>query len=135
MDYPKRIHKQMENVLDAISKGEVSYLDFIKPLHQKMNYIKLNDEEKAPSEAQINLLNKLAKEQDLKLDEEVFLKANLAKQTIDKLLKNNKRPPTEKQIALCEKLAKDKNLELPKDYKEDMKICSAFIDKCFKNKG
>ncbi|WP_317364016.1 type IA DNA topoisomerase [Campylobacter helveticus] len=127
--------KQMENVLDAISKGEVSYLDFIKPLHQKMNYIKLNNEEKAPSEAQINLLNKLAKEQDLKLDEEVFLKANLAKQTIDKLLKNNKRPPTEKQIALCEKLAKDKNLELPKDYKEDMKICSAFIDKCFKNKG
>lgn len=126
--------RQMENVLDSISKGEISYMDFIKPLHQKMQFLKLNDENKAPSEAQINLLKKLSKEQNIELDKEVFLKANLAKQTIDKLLKSSIKPPTQKQIDLCEKLAKDKGLDLPKNYKEDMKICSAFIDKCFKEK-
>lgn len=124
--------RQMENVLDSISKGEIPYIDFIKPLHEKLQFLKLNDEDKAPSEAQINLLNKLSKEQNIELDKEVFLKANLAKQTIDKLLKSSSRPPSQKQIDLCEKLAKDKGMDLPKNYKEDMKICSSFIDKCFK---
>ncbi|EDP6840981.1 type IA DNA topoisomerase [Campylobacter upsaliensis] len=124
--------RHMENVLDSISRGEVSYLDFIKPLHQKMQFIKINNEEKAPSEAQIALLNKLAKEQNVKLDEEVFLKANLAKKNIEELLKNSIKAPSPKQIALAEKLSQDKKLELPKGYKENMKICSAFIDKCFK---
>ncbi|MCR2095317.1 type IA DNA topoisomerase [Campylobacter upsaliensis] len=124
--------RHMENVLDSISRGEVSYLDFIKPLHQKMQFIKINNEEKAPSEAQIALLNKLAKEQNVKLDEEVFLKANLAKKNIEELLKNSIKAPSPKQIALAEKLSQDKKIELPKGYKENMKICSAFIDKCFK---
>ncbi|MCR2100955.1 type IA DNA topoisomerase [Campylobacter upsaliensis] len=124
--------RHMENVLDSISRGEVSYLDFIKPLHQKMQFIKINNEEKAPSEAQIALLNKLAKEQNVKLDEEVFLKANLAKKNIEELLKNSIKAPSPKQIALAEKLSQDKKIELPKDYKENIKICSAFIDKCFK---
>lgn len=124
--------RHMENVLDSISRGEVSYLDFIKPLHQKMQFIKINNEEKAPSEAQIALLNKLAKGQNVKLDEEVFLKANLAKKNIEELLKNSIKAPSPKQIALAEKLSQDKKLELPKGYKENMKICSAFIDKCFK---
>ena len=47
--------KQMEGVLDEISDGKVNYLDFIKPLHEKMGFKELNSgETKPPSEAQLN---------------------------------------------------------------------------------
>lgn len=47
--------KQMEGVLDEISDSKVNYLDFIKPLHEKMGFKELSSgETKPPSEAQLN---------------------------------------------------------------------------------
>jgi len=58
--------KQMEGVLDEISCGKVNYLDFIKPLHEKMGFKELSGgETKPPSEAQLNFAKSIAS--DLKM--------------------------------------------------------------------
>lgn len=124
--------KLMEEVLENISKGQTSYLDFIKSLHEKMDFKKIN-EGKTPSAKQIDLLEKLSKQQNKEIPQEAYKDIKVYNKIITELLKNAPaKPPSEKQIALAEKLAKEKNLELPKNYKENMKICSDFLDKCFK---
>lgn len=35
----------MEGVLDCIASGELQYTDFIRPLHQKMEFAPINQEQ------------------------------------------------------------------------------------------
>ena len=119
--------KQMESVLDEISSGKVNYLDFIKPLHEKMGFKELsNGETKPPSAAQLDFAKSIASnlETDWKICSD-FINKNK-----DKAI----RPPSDKQIKLAQDLAKDKKLELPKGYDTDLKICKAFIEKALKRK-
>lgn len=131
--------RQMENVLDSISKGEANYLDFIKAIHEKMNFAKINEERKTPpSEKSLNFAKTIATVLNVELPQDIENDYKICTHFIDenkdKMPKKESKPPSEKQIALAEKLAKDKNVELPKNYKEDMKICSDFISKFFDQK-
>lgn len=125
--------KQMENILDFISKGECKYLDFIKPLHEKMQFAELNSkEQKPPTEKQIEFAEKLAKNHNLELPQgykEDYLKCS---NFIETALKNAPRKPTEKQIEFAKKLSNEKNIPLPVNYQEDYKVCEAFISKILK---
>lgn len=119
---------EMENVLDLITKGELNYLDFIKPLHQKMNFAKINSSK--PSENQIKYAESLAKEQSKEIPKEVYEDFKVCTDFITLLKKDSKpTPPSEKQMKFVESLAQKHKLELPKGYKEDYRICSEFISK------
>lgn len=80
--------KQMESVLDEISNGNVSYLDFIKPLHEKMGFKKLSSSEiKPPSEKQLEFAKKLASEQNLPLPQGIEQDYKICSAFIDRLQK------------------------------------------------
>lgn len=125
--------KIMEEVLDKISKNEATYLDFIKPLHEKMDFVKISTdaEIKPPSEKQLEFAKKLAKDQNLELPKDIENNWKICNEFIEKAKKST--PPTEKQIAFAQKLANDQKIELPKNYDKSIEICSKFIDKCLKN--
>ncbi|EAH5770013.1 type IA DNA topoisomerase [Campylobacter jejuni] len=127
--------KQMEEILDTISKGNLQYIDFIKPLHQKMEFIHIDDSDqiRKPSEKQIAFAEKLAKENNLELPKDYKENIKVCMNFLEKAKENAKPlPASAKQIAFAEKLAKENNLELPKDYKENIKVCSSFIDEAIK---
>ena len=127
--------KEMENVLDCIANGELQYTDFIRPLHQKMEFAPINQEAK-PSEKQIGFLEKLAKEQGAEIPKEAYESQTICSDLIEKLKKAKAPiPPSEKQINLAKDLANKHNLELPKGYKDNREVCTAFIDKCFEKKS
>ncbi|EAI8568541.1 type IA DNA topoisomerase [Campylobacter jejuni] len=129
--------KQMEEILDTISKGSLQYIDFIKPLHQKMEFVIIDDSQqiRKPSDKQIAFAEKLAKDNNLDLPKDYKENIKVCMNFIDKAKENSKPlPASAKQIAFAEKLAKDNNLDLPKDYKENMKVCSSFIDEAMKKK-
>ena len=121
--------KQMEEVLDQISKGEVKYIDFIKPLHEKMDFKKLEDSGiKPPSEKQIEYAKKLAESLKLELPKGYDENWKICSEFIDKYKDKDVRAPSEKQITFAKKLADDNGLKLPKDYETNLNICKKFID-------
>lgn len=127
--------KQMEGVLDEISDGKVNYLDFIKPLHEKMGFKELNSgETKSPSEAQLNFAKNIASDLKIALPDGIEADWKICSDFINKNKDKAIRPPSDKQIKLAQDLAKDKKLELPKSYDTDLKICKAFIEKALKKK-
>ena len=120
--------KYMEDLLDAIQKGDIGYIDFIKPLHLKMNYEKINNAGSPASEKQIELVKKLASEQNKEIPADLFRNGAKTKEFIEALIKSApKKPPSEKQVAFAENLAQSNSVELPANYKTDMKVCSEFI--------
>lgn len=124
--------KQMELVLDKIALNELHYLNFIQPIHEKMNFLEIESNvNMPPSPKQIKFLEDLAKEQGVEIPKVAYENYKECKTLIEKLSKSNKKPPSEKQIKLAEDLAKKHNLNLPKDYKEYWKSCSDFLDKVF----
>lgn len=127
--------KQMEGVLDEISDGKVNYLDFIKPLHEKMGFKELNSgETKPPSEAQLNFAKSIASDLKIALPDGIEADWKICSDFINKNKDKAIRPPSDKQIKLAQDLAKDKKLELPKGYDTDLKICKTFIEKALKRK-
>jgi len=127
--------KQMESVLDEISDGKVNYLDFIKPLHEKMGFKELSSgETKPPSEAQLNFAKSIALDLKIALPGNIETDWKICSDFINKNKDKAIRPPSDKQIKLAQDLAKDKKLELPKGYDTDLKICKAFIEKALKKK-
>lgn len=127
--------KQMESVLDEISSGKVNYLDFIKPLHEKMGFKELsNGETKPPSAAQLDFAKSIASNLKIALPDGIETDWKICSDFINKNKDKAIRPPSDKQIKLAQDLAKDKKLELPKGYDTDLKICKAFIEKALKRK-
>ncbi|WP_298024800.1 type IA DNA topoisomerase [uncultured Campylobacter sp.] len=127
--------KQMESVLDEISIGKVNYLDFIKPLHEKMGFKELsNGETKPPSAAQLDFAKSIASNLKIALPDGIETDWKICSDFINKNKDKAIRPPSDKQIKLAQDLAKDKKLELPKGYDTDLKICKAFIEKALKRK-
>ena len=127
--------KQMEGVLDEISDSKVNYLDFIKPLHEKMGFKELSSgETKPPSEAQLNFAKSIALDLKIALPGNIETDWKICSDFINKNKDKAIRPPSDKQIKLAQDLAKDKKLELPKGYDTDLKICKAFIEKALKKK-
>ena len=127
--------KQMESVLDEISDGKVNYLDFIKPLHEKMGFKELSiGETKPPSKAQLNFAKSIASNLKIALPDGIETDWKICSDFINKNKDKAIRPPSDKQIKLAQDLAKDKKLELPKGYDTDLKICKAFIEKALKRK-
>lgn len=127
--------RQMEGVLDEISDGKVNYLDFIKPLHEKMGFKELNSGETKPSsEAQLNFAKSIASDLKIALPDGIEADWKICSDFINKNKDKAIRPPSDKQIKLAQDLAKDKKLELPKGYDTDLKICKAFIEKALKRK-
>lgn len=127
----------MEEMLDAITKGEIGYKDFISPLHAKMNYEKINKAESGATPKQIELVEKLAKEQNKEIPNDLFSDFAKTKAFIDELIKisNASKAPSDKQINFAENLAQKHNAQLPQDYKTNLKACSDFIAKFAAKKG
>ncbi|TQR56274.1 type IA DNA topoisomerase [Campylobacter troglodytis] len=121
--------KLMEDLLDSITKGEIGYIDFIKPLHSKMNFEKINNAGSEASQKQIELVEKLCKEQGKEVPTEIFNDFAKTKAFIDELIKASQtnKAPSEKQISFAENLAQKNNVELPQDYKTRRLILLAKI--------
>ena len=121
----------LEGMLDAITKGEMGYKDFISPLHAKMNYEKINNAGSGASQKQIELVKKLCNEQGKEVPAELFDDFAKTKAFIDELIKTSQanKAPSEKQISFAETLAQKNNVDLPQDYKTNLKACSEFIAK------
>lgn len=127
--------KQMESVLDEISDGKVGYLDFIKPLHEKMGFEEPSTSQtKPPSQKQLEWSKSIAKNLKIDLPKGIEEDWKICSNFIEKNKDKDIRPPSEKQIAFAKKLASDNKVELPKDIEKDVKICSKFIDKYIKKK-
>lgn len=131
--------KQMESTLDEISQGKVSYLDYIKLIHQKLEFAEVStkdnfSEPSPPREGSLNYAKKIAREANLELPERIESDYKICQKFIDENKAKAKRQPSDKQISFAEKLAKEQNLKLPNNYKEDYEICSDFINKNFKKK-
>lgn len=127
----------MEEILDKISNGECSYLDFIKPLHEKMEFVEIKPAEQRqptpPSQAQIEFAKKLALNAQLELPNDIETNWKICSDFIE--MAKKKQPistPNEKQLNLAKKLADDNKVELPKDLENNWKICSDFISKYIK---
>ena len=127
----------MEEMLDAITEGKLGYKDFISPLHAKMNYEKINKAESGATPKQIELVEKLAKEQNKEIPNDLFSDFTKTKAFIDELIKisNASKAPSDKQISFAENLAQKHNAQLPQDYKTNLKACSDFIAKFATKKG
>lgn len=127
--------KQMESVLDEISDGKVGYLDFIKPLHEKMGFEEPSSgETKPPSQKQLEWAKNLATNLNIELPKDIEKSWKICSEFIEKNKDKDIRPPSEKQIVLAKKLAQSNNVELPKDVEKNVKVCSKFIDKYIKKK-
>lgn len=127
--------KQMESVLDEISNGKVDYLDFIRPLHEKMGFKELNDSiQKPPSEKQLEWAKNIAHSLNMQLPDGIEKDWKICSNFIDKNKDKVIVPPSEKQIELAKKLSKDKGMALPKDYEKNLRICKDFINKAIKKK-
>ena len=130
--------REMEEVLDSIVEGEKKYLDFIKPLHQKMGETSFAQSKTivVPSEKQIKLMEDLSVKLNLEIPQEARENIAKASEWLDKAFKLDKKQakPSEKQIVFAEKLSQEKNLDLPKDYKDSLESCKKFIDKAMKTK-
>ena len=127
----------MEEMLDAITEGKLGYKDFISPLHAKMNYEKINKAESGATPKQIELVERLAKEQNKEIPNDLFSDFTKTKAFIDELIKisNANKAPSDKQISFAENLAQKHNAQLPQDYKTNLKACSDFIAKFAAKKG
>lgn len=127
----------MEEMLDAITEGKIGYKDFISPLHAKMNYEKINKAESGATPKQIELVERLAKEQNKEIPNDLFSDFTKTKAFIDELIKisNANKAPSDKQISFAENLAQKHNAQLPQDYKTNLKACSDFIAKFATKKG
>lgn len=127
----------MEEMLDAITEGKLGYKDFISPLHAKMNYEKINKAESGATPKQIELVERLAKEQNKEIPNDLFSDFAKTKAFIDELIKisNANKAPSDKQISFAENLAQKHNAQLPQDYKTNLKACSDFIAKFAVKKG
>lgn len=127
----------MEEMLDAITEGKIGYKDFISPLHAKMNYEKINKAESGATPKQIELVERLAKEQNKEIPNDLFSDFAKTKAFIDELIKisNASKAPSDKQISFAENLAQKHNAQLPQDYKTNLKACSDFIAKFAAKKG
>lgn len=127
----------MEEILDAITEGKLGYKDFISPLHAKMNYEKINKAESGATPKQIELVERLAKEQNKEIPNDLFSDFAKTKAFIDELIKisNASKAPSDKQISFAENLAQKHNAQLPQDYKTNLKACSDFIAKFAAKKG
>lgn len=127
--------KQMESVLDEISSGKVAYLDFIRPLHEKMGFKELsNGEIKPPSEKQLEWARSIAKDLSIALPSGIEADWKICSNFIEKNKGKVVMPPSDKQIELAKKLSKDKGLALPKGYDTNVKICANFINEAIKKK-
>lgn len=123
--------RQMENILDEISKGNLDYKDFIRPLHEKMNFVKLtSNESKPPSEKQLEFAKNLAKNNNTELPKDIEKDYKICNAFIEKMKKQI--PPSEKQIQFAKKLANENKVDLPQNYDKSVEICSKFIDKYIK---
>lgn len=129
--------KQMEDVLDEISAGKVGYLDFIKPLHEKMGFKELSSNDgapKPPTEKQMEWAKSLAKNLKIDLPQGWDTNWKICSEFIDKNKAKDIRPPSEKQLTWAKSLAQQNKIELPKKAEIDAKECSKFIDKYIKNR-
>ena len=125
----------MESVLDEISDGKVAYLDFIRPLHEKMGFKELSSgKTKPPSEKQLQWAKNIAKDLNIALPNGIEANWKICSDFIEKNKDKIITPPSEKQIELAKKLSKDKGMELPKGYDTNLKICKNFIDKAIKKR-
>lgn len=111
-----------------ITESKATYLDFIKPLHARMHHaIPQKREIAKPTEKQIELAKKIAKENNILLPSEVLESMKACSDFIDKNKKEN--PPTEKQLEFAKKIAQAKGISLPKEAETSFKACSDFINK------
>ena len=102
-----------------------------------MNYEKINKAESGATPKQIELVEKLAKEQNKEIPNDLFSDFAKTKAFIDELIKisNASKAPSDKQISFAENLAQKHNAQLPQDYKTNLKACSDFIAKFAAKKG
>lgn len=130
---------EMEKVLDSITHGQAQYIDFVKPLHQKLGFTKINSkrEKKSPTVAQIQLMEKLSKELNIEIPNIAMEDSKECSKFLDTAFKN--QPPSLNQIKFAEDISAQTNISLPKNYKESAEVCKKYIEhnksKMTKTKG
>lgn len=119
---------QMEKILDLITNGESQYIDFVKTLHERLGFKRIEKRErKPPTIAQIQLMEKLSNEHNIPIPEI----AREEMQECSKWLENafREQPPSLAQIKFAEDIFKKTGIPLPKNYKESAQVCKKYIEK------
>lgn len=130
---------EMEKVLDKITNGQAQYIDFVKPLHQKLGFGEINSkrEKKPPTAAQIQLMEKLSKELNIQIPDLARDDSKECSKFLDTAFKN--QPPSLNQIKFAEDISSQTGVSLPKNYKESAEVCKKYIEqnksKMTKTKG
>lgn len=119
---------QMEKILDLITNGESQYIDFVKTLHERLGFKRIEKRErKPPTIAQIQLMEKLSNEHNIPIPEI----AREEMQECSKWLENafREQPPSLAQIKFAEDIFKKTGIPLPKNYRESAQVCKKYIEK------
>nr|WP_317405061.1 hypothetical protein [uncultured Helicobacter sp.] len=90
--------KIMEEMLDSITKGKSCYLDFVKPLHEKLGFQKMENQSKPPAEAQIKLTQDLAKWARLEAPKDILDSMKDCSDFIESMQKKFHQPPPIPQV-------------------------------------
>ncbi|MDT7880493.1 MAG: type I DNA topoisomerase [Candidatus Hydrothermia bacterium] len=112
----------MEEKLDLVEEGKLNWKDVANEIYQKLKDVESKIKDNKPTEKQLEFAQKLAKDLNLDLSEEV--KNNRAK--LSRWIDQNK-PPTKKQLEFAQKLAKELNLDLDENIMKNQKKLEKWI--------
>ncbi|MEO0150957.1 MAG: type I DNA topoisomerase [candidate division WOR-3 bacterium] len=118
---------KMEEKLDLVEEGKLDWKKVAQEIYEKLKDIQKKIKENKPSEKQINFAQKISKDLNIELSEEI----KNDKRKLSKWLDENK-PPTQKQIEMAQKLAKELNLELDEKTLKSQKKLLKWIEKHLK---
>lgn len=137
--------KEMEDKLDEICDGKQKYIDFMKNIHAKMDFMPLKQEkgdgekkQYPASQKQIDYCKNIAEKLNIPLPQGFendykiagdFISKNASKMPKDNNVNGNKAfPPSPKQLNFAKSIAQTLNIDLPQGIEQDYKIAKAFID-------
>ncbi len=114
----------MEEELDLVEEGKLDWKLVASEIYMKLKDVQNKIENNKPSEKQLELAQRISKELNIKLGEDVISD----KKKLSKWLDENK-PPTQKQIEFAKKIANELNLELDEKTLKSQKKLLKWISK------
>lgn len=147
---------EWEKLMKKIESGEMTLTEYeskikswitgiINQFKEEVDFKKLSGKSvqgpRPPSEKQLALAYKIAKDNGVSVPEKaltssfeisIFIDTNIKKSKKGKG-SSGKRPPSEKQLAFANKLSEQKKKKMPAAAKKDSSACAKFIDSCLKS--
>jgi Topoisomerase IA len=112
----------MEEKLDLVEEGKLNWKDVANEIYQKLKDVESKIKDNKPTEKQLEFAQKLAKELNLNLSEEIKNNRAMLSRWIDQ-----NKPPTKKQLEFAQKLAKELNLDLDENIMKNQKKLENWI--------